>query len=556
MASRAGAIRAGRAFVEMFVDDTGVQRGLNRLSARFRAWGSTISRFGAQFFAVGTAGITAFVPAIKAASDLQETMSKFDVVFGSNAKGMKAWGDSYAKEVGRSKGEIASFLAGTQDLLVPIGLDPSAARETSKQITQLAVDLASFNNMADADTLRDLHAALTGSGEVMKKYGVVVNETAVKQELLNQGIDKASATEAQKAMARFAIILRGTTAAQGDAIRTLWSFANQWKRLNAEVTDTNAEIGGSVLPVVTELVSRVSSAVSAVARWAKEHPEAARAVFFTAAAVTALGAALLAVGVPMMIAGSILASLASVIGSVVAAVSALGIKGIAAVAAFAAGAAAGTALFATMAYHAFNWAEALSVVKGAWEGVVAAISAGDIEKAGQIAFQALKVAWLELVRDMREAWSYLHQDVSEVVTAAKGLVMGDGGAGVAEQIQQHQAERREIRRELEGEQEKLRRLIDEAKSLGHPGDLPFDGRPAFGSAAFSRQRFAALTSGAQQFSFSARRHESGTISSLSERMFGSLDGGVLKRLDNLNRKAGQMNEHLQQLSRNAAVYMN
>ena len=94
----------------------------------------------------------------------------------------------------------------------------------SKQITALATDLASFNNLADDDVLRDLHAALTGSGEVMKKYGVIVSEAAVKQELLNQGLDPKNATEQQKVMARLAIIMRGTTAAQGDAARSAGSF--------------------------------------------------------------------------------------------------------------------------------------------------------------------------------------------------------------------------------------------------------------------------------------------------------------------------------------------
>ena len=46
--------------------------------------------------------------------------------------------------------------------------------------------------------LRDLHAALTGSGEVMKKYGVLVNEAAAKQEVLNQGLDPKVATDQQK----------------------------------------------------------------------------------------------------------------------------------------------------------------------------------------------------------------------------------------------------------------------------------------------------------------------------------------------------------------------
>ena len=48
---------------------------------------------------------------------------------------------------------------------------------------------------------------------VMKKYGVIVSEAAVKQELLNQGIDPKTASDQQKVQARMNIIMAGTTAA-------------------------------------------------------------------------------------------------------------------------------------------------------------------------------------------------------------------------------------------------------------------------------------------------------------------------------------------------------
>ena len=45
---------------------------------------------------------------------------------------------------------------------------------------------------------------------------------------------------ARKVMARMAIIMRGTTAAQGDAVRTGGSFANQMKRLKGSLADVAA----------------------------------------------------------------------------------------------------------------------------------------------------------------------------------------------------------------------------------------------------------------------------------------------------------------------------
>jgi uncharacterized protein YihD (DUF1040 family) len=96
---------------------------------------------------------------------------------------------------------------------------------------------------------------LTGSGEVMKKYGVIVSEAAVKQELLNQGLNPAAATEVEKVQARLNIILRGTTAAQGDAIRSSEGWANVYKTVEATVENLAGKLGEKLLPVVAETAS-------------------------------------------------------------------------------------------------------------------------------------------------------------------------------------------------------------------------------------------------------------------------------------------------------------
>lgn len=292
----ASAIRAGRAFVELFTKDDELRKGLSRAQKMIGDFGKRVDAAGAKLLAVGAAAAAPFALAIKAASDVEETMNKFNVVFGRSSDVVKAWGDAFAAEVGRSKQQVADFLAGTQDLFIPLGFDAAQATDLSKTITKLAVDLASFNNVADATVLRDLHAALTGSGETMKKYGVIVSEAAVKQELLNTSIDPAKATEQQKVFARLSIILRGTTAAQGDALRSADGFANQMKRLQAEVANTAAEIGQALLPVVTPLLKEISGVAQGTAQWAMQNKETVVRAAKLAAGTIALGAALKVVG--------------------------------------------------------------------------------------------------------------------------------------------------------------------------------------------------------------------------------------------------------------------
>ncbi len=414
MASAQG-IRAGRAFVELFADDSKLVRGLKRARKRLRAFGASVRAIGAKMFAAGALVAGPLSLAVKAASDMEETMNKFNVVFGKNAQAVKAWGDQFASQVGRSKNEVADFLAGTQDLLVPIGFAPGTAETMSKQLTGLAIDLASFNNKADSDVIRDLHAALTGSSEVMKKYGVIVNETAVKQELFNRGIDKNNATEQQKVMARMAIILRGTTAAQGDAIRSAGSFANQMKALKAKVSDAAVEIGSALLPVVTPLVTKVAAGVKVVAAWIKQHKGLVVILAKVAAALAAGGLAFIVLGTAASGLASTLGVMAAVLSGVGTAIGLLGsllgalllpiglvIAGI-------------TALAAHLITSTDVGTQALDFLKGAFgelkddalsafQGIADALAAGDISLAAKILWLSLKLEWQKGVNALNQIW--------------------------------------------------------------------------------------------------------------------------------------------------------
>jgi len=425
--ANAGSVRAGRAYVELFADDSRLVRGLRRAERTVQAWAASVRGLGMNLLKVGALAATPLALAVTAASDMEETMNKFNVVFGANAAAVKAWGDDFAGEVGRSQQQVADFLAGSQDLLVPMGFEQGAAEKMSKQLTSLAVDLASFNNRADADVLRDLHAALTGSGEVMKKYGVIVSEAAVKQELLNQGIDPKNANEQQKAMARMAIIMRGTTAAQGDAIRSAGSWANQMKALRAGIHDAAVEVGGALLPVVTPLLSKVTSAVKIVAAWIKQNSGLMVTIAKVAVAVAAAGALLVALGLGMSGLGTVLGGVAgglTLLGTLLGAIlSPVGLVTAAIVG-------LGAVLLTTTdtGGQLLSWlSEKFGILKEtaitAFEGIAAALSAGDIRQAGEILWAALKVLFSAGVAELQKVWIGFQRLFTAVAAdAVKGVM--------------------------------------------------------------------------------------------------------------------------------------
>lgn len=282
------AIKAGQAYVELSARDQKLKAKLEENRKALKAFAA------AAALAVAAGAVAAAAKGIKAASSFEEVMNKFNVVFAENADEVRQWSDTFAREIGRSRRQIAQFLSSAQDLLVPLGFEPGDAEQMSKELTKLAVDLGSFNDeISDEKAMEDLQAALTGSGEVMKKYGVIVNETSVKQRLLEEGIDPSAATEAQKAWARFAIILEGTKAAQGDAERSAGSYANQMKRLEGTIEDVSASFGAVLLPAVTEFISFINESLVALPEFIRQHETLITVLFGVAVAVGAVTTALI-----------------------------------------------------------------------------------------------------------------------------------------------------------------------------------------------------------------------------------------------------------------------
>lgn len=228
---------------------------------KLQALGSAATQVGAQLAVVSGAILGVAAMSVKAASDVEEMTSKFNVVFGEQARAVESWADSTGADLNRSKYDLMGYAATLQDTFVPMGMARDEASGLSKQITTLAVDMASFNNVAEPIVIRDLQSALVGNHETMRKYGVVITQARLDQELLNMGFEGGakSASELQKMMARVNIIMQGTQDAQGDAARTSGEFANQMRGLKGELKEVAVEIGKALLPILQAILPPVKT---------------------------------------------------------------------------------------------------------------------------------------------------------------------------------------------------------------------------------------------------------------------------------------------------------
>lgn len=214
----------------------------------------------------GVGGIAGLGFAVKLAADAEETQSKFEAVFKSLTAEAETFAKEFAGSVGRSVNETKRQLAEFQDLFVPLGFARKNAADLSKQLVTLTADMASFSNKADVDVQRDLQSALVGNTETVRKYGIIITQASLNQELINQGFAKGvkGATEQQKVQARLNIIIRDTGDAQGDALKTAGSFTNRMKALMGILKDTGAVIGSAFLPALAKMAEKATEALRGV----------------------------------------------------------------------------------------------------------------------------------------------------------------------------------------------------------------------------------------------------------------------------------------------------
>jgi len=212
---------------------------------------------------------------VKMASAVEEMEAKSSVVFGEFVGSVRRELDEFGNQVNRATSQLEGMASSVQDTFVPLGFARGEAADLSVQLTKLAVDVASFNNALDEDTMRAFQSALVGNHEAVRRFGIVITETELKAELQRMGIRKNInlVTAQEKVQARLNLIIAGTTDAQGDAIRTADSFANTSKGLEAALIELNEAAVKPLLPTLSLLVQNITSVINFFKEMVVNSPE-------------------------------------------------------------------------------------------------------------------------------------------------------------------------------------------------------------------------------------------------------------------------------------------
>lgn len=245
------------------------------LSGKFESVGKTMLPITAGITAIGTASIMA-------GADVEEMQSKFVAVFGDLSDDAYKWANDYADAIGRSKYEIQEAISNQADLYVGMGFTKQSAMELSQQATELAYNLASFNNVQDSRAIEAVTKAMLGETDSMTLLGVKLTDSVMEQSEFVKASGKSWKAMSQmeranaylnEAMKQSTNAMREENGVIGDARITAMGFTNQLKNMKGKFHEISVAIGQTLLPVIHPLVVKFNELLKTVLDFISTNPK-------------------------------------------------------------------------------------------------------------------------------------------------------------------------------------------------------------------------------------------------------------------------------------------
>lgn len=396
-------LRAGKAFIDVSIRSR-VGQGIKAIEKRMQAFAVSLRSIGTRVASVG-AGISAFGTA--ALGGIVSLSSRF-----------AALGDVLSKTRDRT------------------GISASSLSELGYAATQSGTDLATLEK-AISKMQRGIVEANDGSKMMAESFGAIGLSTEKlagmnpEQQFLAIGAAIA-AIENPTARAARAMEIFGRSGTQLLPLLTsdIADLRKEARELGVVISDedaTNAtnlgdaydrvkkslggivtQLGAAVAVPFTNIANALASIIGKISAWVAANRSIVQTVAAVSAGLIVAGSLVTGLGVAIVGLGATIASISLIASTAFAAVGA-------AITVLTSPITLAVAAIGAIGYAALTSTDALWILGDmfgklgttattAWQGIVAALSSGDLETAGSIAFAALEIAYLTLMDKMQAAW--------------------------------------------------------------------------------------------------------------------------------------------------------
>lgn len=207
---------------------------------------------------------------LKASSDMTELQNVTDQVFGDMSKEVQQFSEDMGNAMGRSTYALQKYTSDIGSIFKGLGgISEESTKKMSEDLAALAVDIGSFKNIADDQAFTAITAGIVGETEPLKRLGIVINETVMAEYALSKGIKAKWETldQATKAELRYQKIMESTSFMQGDAARTINTYANQLKVFQANTQELSKAIGDKLVKSSTGCLGVINDLTEGLTRF-------------------------------------------------------------------------------------------------------------------------------------------------------------------------------------------------------------------------------------------------------------------------------------------------
>ncbi len=227
-----------------------------------------------------------------------ETLNLFTVSMGEYADNAKKYAEYAGEALGIDPAEFMRNQAMFNTVIKGFGVGAEEAAYMSQNVTQLAYDMASLDNITIEEAMQKLNSAIAGELEPVRRVGYDLSQnrlTQMAQDPSNYGnmtfyINEQTGaieanteayennsnaiianyndmTQAEKVQLRYIALMKQVPWTQQDLARSLNDPANQLRIFKAQLTQTSRALGNVFIPVLNQVLPYLQAGAMILKEW-------------------------------------------------------------------------------------------------------------------------------------------------------------------------------------------------------------------------------------------------------------------------------------------------
>lgn len=227
-----------------------------------------------------------------------ETLNLFTVSMGKYADSAKKYAEYAGEALGIDPAEFMRNQAMFNTVIKGFGVGADAAAYMSQNVTQLAYDMASLDNITIEEAMQKLNSAIAGELEPVRRVGYDLSQsrlTQMAQDPANYGnmtfsINEQTGaieanteayesnsnavianyndmTQAEKVQLRYIALMKQVPWTQQDLARSLNDPANQLRIFKAQLVQTSRALGNVFIPVLNQTLPYLQAGAMMLKEW-------------------------------------------------------------------------------------------------------------------------------------------------------------------------------------------------------------------------------------------------------------------------------------------------